>query len=78
MNPKTIKKFKDLSTGKYYSEADLQAWTTGITKIKIDKGKRSERKAQKRLTQGKKYNNKQAQQRHSYNENAKALKTFSS
>ena len=69
-----LKTIYNPGNGKYYSQAQLDIWATQITKINPNKGKRAERKAQKKLTQGKIYNNKQAQRRHSYNENEKALK----
>lgn len=60
INPKTIKNIKDPRTGKYYSEADLQAWTTRLTKTKIDQGKQQQRKYTKAKTKGKKYNTNQS------------------
>ena len=56
------------ANGKYYSRAQLDSWATDITKIKTNKGKSAERKAHRKLTQGKRYNNRQAQRRQSYNE----------
>jgi hypothetical protein len=47
---------------------------TQLTNINPNKGSASTKKAIKGLTQNKRYNNKQAQQRHSYNPNEKALK----
>ncbi len=64
INPKTLKNIKDPRTGKYYSEADLQAWTTRLTKTKIDQGKRQETKATKALRKNKKYANKKTKANH--------------
>ncbi len=63
-----------LHNGKYYSQYDLDRMATQLTNIKPNKGSSNTQKAIKGLTQNKRYNNKQAQQRHSYNPNEKALK----
>jgi len=63
INPKTLKNIKDPRTGKYYSEADLQAWTTRLTKTKIDDGKQQQKKYTKAKTGNKKYNSRRRKNR---------------
>ena len=68
INTRTVKSIRDSRTGKYYSPAARDGWATRLTNIKTDAGKSAERKAQRKLIQGKKYTNRASQRRQSYNE----------